>query len=80
MLDKARNGYFKVEELKAILVQMGEALEESEFKEFMKILKVKADGTVNTEGIWELLFQCFGKADGAKIDLVDRSALPNPYF
>lgn len=51
MLDKARNGYFKVDELKAILVQMGEALEESEFKEFMKILKVKADGTVNTEGI-----------------------------
>lgn len=50
MLDRARNGYFRVEELKEILVKSGESLEESEFKEFMKILKVKADGTVNTEG------------------------------
>ena len=48
-LDRERNGFFKVDQLKSVLLNYGECLNDEEFKEFLKDVKVR-DGTIYTEG------------------------------
>lgn len=49
-LDSSGNGYLTIDQLKHVLVSLGEALDEDEFKDFIKNVQVQADGTINTDG------------------------------
>jgi calcium-binding protein CML len=49
-LDSTGNGYLTIDQFKKSLVNLGEALDEDDFKELLKNVQVQADGTINTEG------------------------------
>jgi calcium-binding protein CML len=49
-LDSKANGYLTVEELRHILLETGECLDEHDFKEILKSIEVQPDGTINNEG------------------------------
>lgn len=49
-LDSKSNGYLTVEELRHILLETGECLDEHDFKEIIKAVEVQPDGTINNEG------------------------------
>jgi Ca2+-binding EF-hand superfamily protein len=48
--DPQMNGVLTVEMLRSYLVDLGEPLSESEFKDFLKNLPIQEDGTIITEG------------------------------
>ena len=49
-LDSKSNGFLTVEELRHILLETGECLDEHDFKEILKAVEVQPDGTINNEG------------------------------
>ena len=50
VFDPTGNGFFTVDQLKSMLLEFGENLEEDEFKEFTKTITIQPDGTINMEG------------------------------
>lgn len=62
--DSLGNGYFTLEQMKSVLLGMGEKLDEQDFKEICKVITVKADNTINFEGISisSILFYCLQKS------------------
>lgn len=55
VFDPIGNGYFTIEQLKSLLLSIGEPLNEDDFKEILKTVTVQPDGTINSEG--KLLFE-----------------------
>jgi Ca2+-binding EF-hand superfamily protein len=55
MLDTKNNGFLTVDQLKKILLNLGEKIDEEDFKELLKSVTVQPDGTINNEGT----FKCF---------------------
>ncbi|CAF0704883.1 unnamed protein product [Brachionus calyciflorus] len=55
VFDPIGNGYFTIEQFKNTLLNLGESLEEDDFKEILKTITVQPDGTINTEDIIQLL-------------------------
>jgi len=51
VFDPTNNGYFTTDQLKKMLTQFGENLDEAEFKELLKSTTVQPDDTINIEGI-----------------------------
>ncbi len=50
MLDPKNNGFMTVDQLKKILLNLGEKIDEDDFKELLKSVTVQPDGTINNEG------------------------------
>jgi Ca2+-binding EF-hand superfamily protein len=51
VFDPTNNGYFTIEQLKKILTELGENLDDGEFKELLKNTTVQPDETINVDGI-----------------------------
>jgi len=51
VFDPTNNGYFTIEQLKKILTELGENLDDGEFKELLKNTTVQPDDTINVDGI-----------------------------
>lgn len=56
VFDPTGNGYLTVDSLKNTLLNLGENLDEEDFKEFVKTINVQPDGTINTEGDYFKIF------------------------
>jgi Ca2+-binding EF-hand superfamily protein len=52
MLDPKNNGFMTVDQLKKILLNLGEKIDEEDFKELLKSVTVQPDGTINNEGFY----------------------------
>ncbi len=50
MLDPKANGFLTVDQLKKILLNLGEKIDEDDFKELLKNIPVQPDGTINNDG------------------------------
>lgn len=50
VFDPAGNGYLTVQQLKNTMLNLGENLDEEDFKEILKNVNVQPDGTINTDG------------------------------
>lgn len=50
VLDSGGNGFLTVDQLRKVLMQMGENLDEDDFKEILKSVPVQSDGTINNDG------------------------------
>ncbi len=50
VFDPTNNGYFTTGQLKKMLTELGENLDEAEFKELLKNTTVQPDDTINVEG------------------------------
>ena len=51
VFDPTNNGFFTPDQLKKFLTELGEILDETDFKEFMKSITVQPDDTINIDGM-----------------------------
>ncbi|CAF0821934.1 unnamed protein product [Brachionus calyciflorus] len=49
VFDPSDNGFFTIEQLKNLMMNYGEAIDEDDFKEILKLVDVHPDGTINTQ-------------------------------
>ena len=50
IIDSKSNGFMTVDQVKKILLNFGEKIDEDDFKELLKSVPVQPDGTINNDG------------------------------